>query len=175
MIKTIELFGGISAPRKALINLGIKHKSIDYVEIDEKAVRAHNAPYDNRAVPQSAIGYNLRPDVLIRGSPCQDFSRAGHRWGGEKIIDIVDAERSYKAITTDNDKSIEIKIAAEKVWNRLNEIKTKNYNTSTGKIGSGYDAREVEKILADEGISFEEYGVYRRARVQKEKKKMTNL
>ncbi|MBC1290601.1 DNA cytosine methyltransferase [Listeria booriae] len=82
MIKTLELFGGISAPRKALINLGINHKSIDYVEIDEKAVRAHNALYDNRAIPQSVIGYTLRPDVLIHGSPCQDFSRAGHRWGG---------------------------------------------------------------------------------------------
>ena len=45
MIKILELFGGIGAPRKALINLGISHKSIDYVEIDEKAVRSYNAMF----------------------------------------------------------------------------------------------------------------------------------
>lgn len=82
MIKILELFGGIGSPRKALINLGINHKAIDYVEIDEKAVRAYNALYDNRYRPQSVIDYNLMPDILVHGSPCQDFSRAGQRLGG---------------------------------------------------------------------------------------------
>ena len=82
MIKILELFGGIGAPRKALINLGIDHKAIDYVEINEHAVRAYNALYDNRYKPQNVVGYNLRPDILVHGSPCQDFSRAGKRLGG---------------------------------------------------------------------------------------------
>jgi DNA (cytosine-5)-methyltransferase 1 len=82
MIKILELFGGIGAPRKALINLGVDHKAIDYVEIDEKAVRAYNALYDNRHKPQNVIGYSLKPDILVHGSPCQDFSRAGKRLGG---------------------------------------------------------------------------------------------
>jgi DNA (cytosine-5)-methyltransferase 1 len=82
LIKILELFGGIGAPRKALINLGINHKAIDYVEIDEKAVRAYNALYDNRYKPTSVVGYDLRPDILVHGSPCQDFSRAGIRLGG---------------------------------------------------------------------------------------------
>ncbi|MEN7361160.1 DNA cytosine methyltransferase [Bacillus licheniformis] len=82
MIKILELFGGIGAPRKALVNLGVDHKVIDYVEIDEKAVRAYNALYDHRYKPQSVVGYDLRPDVLVHGSPCQDFSRAGQRLGG---------------------------------------------------------------------------------------------
>src|SRR5690606_1250548 len=82
-IKILELFGGIGAPRKALINLGIDHKSIDYVEIDEKAVRAYNAMYDHRHKPQSVVGWNLCPDILVHGSPCQDFSRAGIRLGGK--------------------------------------------------------------------------------------------
>lgn len=82
MIKILELFGGIGAPRKALINLGIDYKAIDYVEIDEKAVRAYNALYDHRYKPQSVIGYDLKPDILVHGSPCQDFSRAGTRLGG---------------------------------------------------------------------------------------------
>lgn len=76
MIKILELFGGIGAPRKALINLGIDHKSIDYVEIQENRVRAYNALYDHRHKPQSVIGWDLRPDVLVHGSPCQDNSRA---------------------------------------------------------------------------------------------------
>ena len=46
MIKILELFGGIGSPRKALINLGVDHKCIDYVEIDEKAVRTYNALFD---------------------------------------------------------------------------------------------------------------------------------
>ncbi|MED2945537.1 DNA (cytosine-5-)-methyltransferase [Bacillus swezeyi] len=82
MIKILELFGGIGAPRKALVNLGVDHKAIDYVEIDEKAVRAYNALYDHHYKPQNVVGYDLRPDVLVHGSPCQDFSRAGQRLGG---------------------------------------------------------------------------------------------
>jgi DNA (cytosine-5)-methyltransferase 1 len=82
LIKILELFGGIGAPRKALINLGVDHKAIDYVEIDEKAVRAYNALYDHRHRPQTVVGYNLKPDILVHGSPCQDFSRAGKRLGG---------------------------------------------------------------------------------------------
>ena len=82
MIKILELFGGIGSPRKALINLGVDHKCIDYIEIDEKAVRTYNALFDNNYSPQSVIDYNLRPDFLVHGSPCQDFSRAGKRLGG---------------------------------------------------------------------------------------------
>lgn len=82
MIQILELFGGIGAPRKALINLGVDHKSIDYVEWNEKAVRTYNAMFDNRYKPQTVVGYNLQPDVLIHGSPCQDFSIAGKQYGG---------------------------------------------------------------------------------------------
>lgn len=90
-VKILELFGGIGAPRKALINLGVDHKSIDYVEIDERRVRVYNAMYDNRYKAESVIGYNLRPDILIHGSPCQDFSRARLRWGNR---DGGEGERS---------------------------------------------------------------------------------
>ncbi|MCM3227498.1 DNA cytosine methyltransferase [Terribacillus saccharophilus] len=82
MIKILELFGGIGAPRKAVLNLGISHKAIDYVEIDEKAVRAYNALYENKYSPESVVGYNLKPDILVHGSPCQDYSRSGKRLGG---------------------------------------------------------------------------------------------
>ena len=75
------MFGGIGSARCALRNLGIPVKSIDYVEIDEKAVRSYNAMFeaDMKQSPQTVVGWNLRPDILIHGSPCQDFSIAGHQ------------------------------------------------------------------------------------------------
>ena len=81
MIKILELFGGIGSPRCALRNIGIPVKAIDYVEIDEKAVRTYNAMFkaDLPYKTQSVVGWNLKPDILIHGSPCQDMSIAGHQ------------------------------------------------------------------------------------------------
>ena len=80
-VQILELFGGIGSPRVALRNMGIPTKSIDYVEIDEKAVRSYNAIFQKESTycPQNVAGWNLRPDILIHGSPCQDFSIAGHQ------------------------------------------------------------------------------------------------
>lgn len=33
---------------------------------------------------QSVVGWNLKPDILIHGSPCQDYSIAGYRKGGDE-------------------------------------------------------------------------------------------
>lgn len=76
-VKILELFGGIGAPRKALENLGYKIKSIDYVEILPFAVQAYNSVFNNDYGVQNIIGWNLNPDILIHGSPCQDFSKNG--------------------------------------------------------------------------------------------------
>lgn len=76
-IKILELFGGIGAPRKALENLGIDIKSVDYVEILPFAVQAYNSIFDNGYKPQDIKTWNLDVDILIHGSPCQDFSKAG--------------------------------------------------------------------------------------------------
>ena len=81
MIKILELFGGIGSPRCALRNIGIPVKVIDYVEIDEKAVRSYNAMFAEELEykTQSVVGWNLKPDIMIHGSPCQDMSIAGHQ------------------------------------------------------------------------------------------------
>lgn len=81
MTQILELFGGIGSPRCALRNLGIPTKAIDYVEIDPKAVKTYNALFqkDLAYKPQSVVGWNLRPDIVIHGSPCQDMSIAGHQ------------------------------------------------------------------------------------------------
>lgn len=81
MVQILELFGGIGSPRCALRNLGIPTKAIDYVEIDEKAVRSYNSMFCDELPykTQSVVGWNLRPDILIHGSPCQDMSISGHQ------------------------------------------------------------------------------------------------
>ena len=86
MIKILELFGGIGSPRIALRNLGILTKSIDYVEIDEKAVRSYNEMFKKELVykTQSVVGWDLKPDILIHGSPCQDYSIAGLQKGADE-------------------------------------------------------------------------------------------
>lgn len=86
MIQILELFGGIGSPRVALRNLGVDVKAIDYVEIDEKAVRSYNSMFekDLEYNTQSVIGYNLKPDILVHGSPCQSFSIAGKQEGADE-------------------------------------------------------------------------------------------
>lgn len=86
MIQILELFGGIGSPRCALRNLGIPTKAIDYVEIDEKAVKSYNAMFKEELPykTQSVVGWNLKPDILIHGSPCQDFSIAGKQKGADE-------------------------------------------------------------------------------------------
>ena len=55
------------------------------MEIDEKAVRTYNAIFKSELPlkTQDVRGWNLKPDILIHGSPCQDFSIAGYRKGGD--------------------------------------------------------------------------------------------
>lgn len=77
MIKILELFGGIGAPRKALENLEIDIKSIDYVEILPYAVQAYNQMFNNDYKPQDVTAWNMNTDILIHGSPCQDWSKNG--------------------------------------------------------------------------------------------------
>lgn len=86
MLQILELFGGIGSPRIALRNLGIPTKAIDYVEIDQKAVNSYNAMFENELAykTQSVVNWNLKPDILIHGSPCQDISIAGKKLGADK-------------------------------------------------------------------------------------------
>lgn len=85
MLQILELFGGIGSPRIALKRLGIPTKSIDYVEIDQKAVNSYNAMFarELKYRTQSVIGWNLRPHAAIHGSPCQDNTVIGQKEGME--------------------------------------------------------------------------------------------
>ncbi len=73
-IKVLELFGGICSPRQALKNIGVDVKHIDYVEWWKWAVEAYNRLFENKYEPQDVKTWNLNVDIMIHGSPCQDFS-----------------------------------------------------------------------------------------------------
>ena len=76
-LKLLELFGGIGAPRKALENIGFNIKSLDYVEVLPYAVMAYNSIFDNNLKPQDILLWHMNCDVLVHGSPCQDWSKNG--------------------------------------------------------------------------------------------------
>jgi len=86
MLKVLELFGGIGACTKALKKLGINYKVVDYVEIDKYAVKSYNAINDTTFEPQDICEWdkNIDVDLIMHGSPCQDFSLAGKQAGGDK-------------------------------------------------------------------------------------------
>lgn len=85
--RIIELFGGIGAFTKALRELKIPHKIVDYVEIDKYAVASFNAINETNFEPQDIREYDktfLNVDLIVHGSPCQDFSIAGAQKSGER-------------------------------------------------------------------------------------------
>ena len=86
MLKILELFGGIGACSKALERLGIDYEIVDYVEIDKYAVKSFNAIHNTSFEPQDICTWNkdVKIDLIMHGSPCQDFSLAGKQAGGDK-------------------------------------------------------------------------------------------
>lgn len=86
MIRVLELFGGIGACTKALERLGIEHEVVDYVEIDKYAVKSFNAVHGTNFEPQDITKWDkdIDVDLIMHGSPCQDFSVAGKGAGGDK-------------------------------------------------------------------------------------------
>jgi DNA (cytosine-5)-methyltransferase 1 len=86
MLKVLELFAGIGACSKALDNIGIEHEIVDAVEIDKYAVKSFNAIHDTNFEPQDITKWDkdIQVDLIMHGSPCQDFSVAGRQAGGDK-------------------------------------------------------------------------------------------
>lgn len=86
MVKLLELFGGIGACTKAIERLGIDYQIADYVEIDKYAVRSYNAIHNTNFKPQDIRTWDkdIKVDLIMHGSPCQDFSLAGKQKGGDK-------------------------------------------------------------------------------------------
>lgn len=86
MINLLELFGGIGACTKALKRSGIDYTVVDYVEIDKYAVASYNAINGTDFKPQDITTWDkdIEADIIMHGSPCQDFSIAGNQAGGDE-------------------------------------------------------------------------------------------
>ena len=86
MVRVLELFAGIGACSKALTRLGIEHEIVDAVEIDKYAIQSFNAIHGTNFKPQDITKWDkdIKVDLIMHGSPCQDFSVAGLNKGGDK-------------------------------------------------------------------------------------------
>ena len=85
MIKVLELFAGIGACSKALERLGVEHEIVDAVEIDKYAIKSFNAIHGTSFETQDITEWNkdIEVDLVMHGSPRQDFSVAGKQAGGD--------------------------------------------------------------------------------------------
>ena len=84
-MKILELFGGIGACSVALKRLGFD-LDIEYVDIDKFAVRSFNAIHSTNFAPTDIREWDkdIEVDLIMHGSPCQDFSVAGRNRGGDE-------------------------------------------------------------------------------------------
>lgn len=83
MLKVNELFAGIGAFRKALINLGIEHEIVGISEIDKYAIQSYTALYGDthNYGDISKVEKLDYADLWTYGFPCQDISLAGYKKG----------------------------------------------------------------------------------------------
>ena len=78
-----ELFAGIGAFRKALINLNIPHEIVGISEIDKYAIKSYEAMYGKTRNygDISKVERLDYADLWAYGFPCQDVSLAGKKQG----------------------------------------------------------------------------------------------
>lgn len=138
-IKILELFAGIGACSKALERIGIDYEIADYVEIDKYAVKSFNAMHDTNFEPQDICKWdkNIECDLIMHGSPCQDFSLAGKQAGGDEgsgtrsslmyeTIRIVEKLKP-KYVIWENVKNVISKKHRHNFDNYLNKMKDLGY------------------------------------------------
>ena len=91
MLKVLSLFSGIGAFEKALTNIDIPHQIVKYCEIDKYASKCyaniHNVKEDLNLGDITKVdikNLDKNIDILVAGTPCQDFSISGKGKGGDE-------------------------------------------------------------------------------------------
>ena len=172
-LKVLELFGGIGACSKALERLNIDHKVVDYVEIDKYAVKSYNAIHGTNFEPQDITQWDkdIDVDLIMHGSPCQDFSLAGLQAGGDEgsgtrsslmyeTIRIV-AKIKPKYVIWENVKNVISKKHRHNFDNYLQEMESLGYinyyqvlNAKDYGIPQNRERVFTVSILGDEDFTF---------------------
>lgn len=146
-MKAIELFGGIGAFSEACKNVG-GVEIIDYVEIDKNAVKSYNALNNTNYQPTDIRDYNLTKqcDILIHGSPCQDFSLAGKQLGAiqgtrsgllyETLRIIKETKYKPKYIIWENVKNLLSKKMKPYLDDYIDKLKELGYNSTYDVINA---------------------------------------
>lgn len=92
MLTVNELFSGIGAFRKALINLNVPYKIVGISEIDKFAICSYEAMYGKTRNygDISKIEKLDYADLWTYGFPCQDISQAGKQAGNSIVVDVLE-------------------------------------------------------------------------------------
>ena len=87
--KVLELFAGKGAFTKAMRNKNIPFHLVGFSEIDEAPIKAYCAIHNvdeslNLGSVTEINATNLDVDIVVHGSPCQSYTRAGKGEGGDE-------------------------------------------------------------------------------------------
>ena len=153
MIRVLELFAGIGACSKALTNLGIEHEIVDAVEIDKYAIRSFNAIHGTNFEPQDITKWDkdIECDLIMHGSPCQDFSVAGKGAGGDKDSGTR-SSLMYETLRIVEKLKPEIVIweNVKNLWSKKHRHNWENYVNRMSELG--YDSAAKILNAKDYGI-----------------------
>lgn len=160
-ISILELFGGIGACTKALKDIGIDVNVVDYVEIDKYACKSYNAINDTNFEPQDIKEWdkNIKVDLIMHGSPCQDISLAGLQAGADQGTDTR-SSLMYESIRIINKLKPKY-VVWENVKNLLGKKHRYNFDNYINKLDElGYNSYYQVLNAKDYGIPQNRERVY---------------
>jgi len=161
-MKVVSLFDGMACGLQALKQASIKVSEYHAFEIDKYAIQIAKKNHPEIIQHGSVVDANFTAfegaDLVIGGSPCQNFSMAGKRKGMTTVDNIeVTTLEQYLDL---KEKGFEFKGQSYLFWEyvrTLREIKPKNFmleNVRMAKKWSDLISRElgVEHILIDSAL-----------------------
>lgn len=135
----LDLFSGIGGFHLGLKKAGFKFKRTYYSEIDKYANAVYNHNFKNKKtfigdVRDTISAVKETPDIITFGSPCQDFSLAGKRYGliggrSSLLLEAINIVRHFQPSLF--------------IWENVK---------GTFSSNGGFDFIEVLRTIADIGL-----------------------